>query len=150
MQQQILLTVLPLGDFPSILAHSKNYTADNIPCKAKTPSPDSILSCYIGACVAVWCIYMHAVKAQNTLYMYALLTQNIHNFSITRTTTIVDPHLVFDKGLLCVNIASEVHTYCDSHWLAAHYRETYTPMPSVVLSSLLIPPNAQLLSYTLM
>ena len=85
---------------------------------------------------------MHAVKAQNTLYMYALITQNIPNFSITRTTTTVDPHLDFDKDLLCVNIASEVHTYCDSHWLAAHYRGTYTPTASVVLSSLLIPPNA--------
>ena len=83
---------------------------------------------------------MNAVKAQNTLYMYALIRQNIHNFSITRTTTIVDPHLDFDKDLLCVNIANEVHNYCDSHWLAAHYRETYTPIASVVLSSSLTLP----------
>ena len=81
--------------------------------------------------------------------MYALITRNIQNFSITLTSTTVDPHLVFDKGLLCVNIVNEVHIYCDSHWLAAHYGETYTLMASVVLSSSLTLPNAQLLSYTL-
>ena len=72
--------------------------------------------------------------------MYALISRNIHNFSITGTFTIVDSHLDFDKDLLCINITNEVHTYCDSHWLAAHYRETYTLMASVVLSSSLIRP----------